>query len=153
MNGHSRHSQGSNPSAEGTPSSGNENAQIQWVLTAIADLKASSGSLHQKLDGHIDSINNKIDRNNNEILVKLTEKNKNIEDKIDSKQQVLELKIESTHDSIKSKHELTCEKMISLEASIINKIREDQKTTNRWVIGMLIAVALGILGIAVRIFL
>lgn len=152
MKGRDSHNPNGNPNAEGTPSSGNENAQFQWVLTAIAELKISNGSLHEKLDGHIESINKKIDNNNNSLFEKVTEKNKGIEDKIDSKQQILELKIESTHDSIKSKHEIACEKMISLEASILNKIREDQKLTNRWVIGMLIAVVIGIAGIAIRLF-
>ncbi|MFV9068692.1 hypothetical protein ABQ366_06895 [Serratia fonticola] len=152
MKGRGSHNPNGNPSAEGTPSSGNENAQFQWVLTAIAELKISNGSLHEKLDGHIESINKKIDSNNNALLEKVTERNKSIEDKIESKQQILELKITSTHESINNKHEVACEKMSGLESSIINKIREDQRVGNRWIIGLLVAIAIGVLGVFARLF-
>lgn len=153
MNGYNKNGRNSNPNAEGPPGNGSENGQLQWVLTTIAKLEMSTSSLHDKLDSHMDAINKKLDSNNSVMFEKMIEKNKNIEDKIDSKHQILELKITNAHESIGSKHEIACEKMISLESSIINKIREEQRQGNRWIIGLLVAVFIGVVGSCLKAFL
>lgn len=139
----------STPNSSSTPNHSSENAQLQWVLTAISELKESSLTIQTKLDSHIDDINKKIDRNHDGISEKITEKHKIIEDKLDLKNQILELRIESNH-------KVVCEKMTGIEPNILNTINKEQKVSNRWVIGLLITligISVGIGGLLLRIFL
>lgn len=139
----------SNPNQNSTPASSSENAQLQWVLSAISDLKESSLTIQAKLDSHIDSINKKIDSNHAGVSEKITEKHKIIEDKLDLKNQILELKIESNHNVV-------CEKITGIEPNILNTINKEQKVSNRWVIGLLITligISVGIGGLLIRVFL
>ncbi|EMI4429601.1 hypothetical protein V6478_003014 [Providencia rettgeri] len=139
----------SNPNQNSTPGSSSENAQLQWVLSAISDLKESSLTIQTKLDSHIDSINKKIDSNHASVSEKITEKHKIIEDKLDLKNQILELKIESNHSMV-------CEKITGIEPTIFNTMYKEQRASNRWVIRLLVTVigiGIGLIGLLIKIFL
>ncbi|PTA96701.1 hypothetical protein C9415_03670 [Kluyvera sp. Nf5] len=152
MNNFQQFNQNANPNEQGTPNLGSENGQLQWILTAIEQLRVSSSSMHDKLDNHIQNINLKIDSNQNAVSERIVDKNKGIEDKLNHKFEVIELKLAAVQKSIDDNHSLACEKIESVKPVIFNKINDDQKISNRWTIGILITLAVAVVGLCIRVF-
>jgi len=152
MNNTPKFNQNANPNDQGTPSLGSENGQLQWILTAIEQLRLSSSSMHDKLDSHIQNINSKIDSNHNAVGEKIIDKNKGIEDKLNHKFEVIELKLTAVQKSIDDNHTLACEKIESVKPIILNKINDEQKVSNRWTVGLLLTLAVAVVGLCIRVF-
>lgn len=144
--------QNANPNDQGTPSLANENGQLQWVLTAIEQLRISSSSMHDKLDNHITNINLKIDSNHNSVNEKISDKNRIIEDKLNHKFEVIEIKLTGVQKSIDDNHINACEKIEGVKPVIFNKINDDQKISNRWTVGIFVTLAVAIITLFVRVF-
>lgn len=141
----------STPNPNGTPNQ-SENSQLQWVVQSIAELKASNAKSQEDLMKMLSELHGKIETTQATISTKIVENNRLFEEKIELRHTLLEEKIKGVSSGIENKHALACEAMKNIEPSIINKINSEQKTSNRWIIGILATVALGVGGILIRVF-
>ncbi|EKN3596699.1 hypothetical protein FG435_004297 [Yersinia enterocolitica] len=113
-------SEGVSPHREGTPSSASDNTQLQWVISAMTQLKNSHDTLASKIE----------------------QQASRFEDKLDSKHERLEERIKSKHESLderlKSSHDLLCSKIDLTEIKIGKNISDSKIATIKWLFGIVL---------------
>lgn len=153
MNKKTEFNQNSTPNLNSTPNSSSDNSQLQWVMQTISELKTSNAKSQEDLVKLLSDLHNKIEATHTSVSEKIVENNKLFEEKIELRHSLLEVRIKGVSDGIESKHALACEIMKSIEPNVINKINNDQKSFNRWIVGLLVGVFLTVGGILIRVLM
>lgn len=108
------------PRRDGTPSRTNENAQLQWIIESVTQLKSSHDNLNGRIDHRFECLEMKIDS-----------RNQTTEAKIDSRHVTTEQKIAHTHDMLVNKID-------TMEMKIQKSISDSRVESIKWAIGLAI---------------
>ena len=118
MNGFSDSAPTESPRRDGPPSQSGENAQLQWLIQSVSQLKVSHESLSGKVDHRLECLEIKFDSRN---------------EKYDAK---IDARHISTEQKIATNHELLISKLENLEGKIQNTIATSKIAGIKWAIGL-----------------
>ncbi|WP_238759113.1 hypothetical protein [Klebsiella oxytoca] len=108
------------PRRDGPPSRTNENAQIQWLIESVTQLKTSHESLNGKIEQRFECLETKIDA-----------RNQTTDARVDARHQTTEQKISGNHDLLMNKIE-------TMELRIQKSISDSKVDGIKWAIGLAI---------------
>ncbi|MGY3922070.1 hypothetical protein LA366_02740 [Aeromonas jandaei] len=138
------------PRQEGTPSRGGDNAQLQWVIESITQLKASHEAIGRQLKADHESLTVEVRTGKESLatsiehkleLLKTTTAQKN--DTIDAKISAMDERLIEKHRAIEERiiqnHSLLMAKIENAELKVGKAHSDARFDTMKWVIGLAVA--------------
>lgn len=143
------------PRSDGTPSRSSENAQLQWLIESVSQLKTS----HERMADKFNGIESHLKSTHENMKSAIDSKLECIETRISSRNELLDSKIDTRHKSTDEKmtgnHELIVSKMETLELRIHKSITDSKAAGAKLYIPLFFSIAMGIPGtvwMAIQIF-
>lgn len=138
------------PRQEGTPSRGGDNAQLQWVIESITQLKASHEAIGSQLKANHESLTVEVRTGKESLATTIEHKLELLKTTTAQKSDTIDAKISAMDERLIEKHRAIEERIIQNHSLLMAKIEnaelkvgkahsDSRFDTMKWVIGLAVA--------------
>lgn len=139
------------PRTDSTPSRSNDNAQLQWLIESVSQLKTSHERMTNSIEHKFESIDSHLKSSHEHMKGVIDNKFECIETKIEARNGSFDDRFDTRHkatdEKMTSNHNLIMVKMEALELRIHNSIAESKISGAKWYIPLALSIIMGIPGV------
>ncbi|HHQ4892814.1 TPA: hypothetical protein ACSP31_000814 [Aeromonas veronii] len=129
---------GERPKQEGTPSKVSDNAQLQWVLESITQLKASQESMHAQLKASHDALATNVEHKFDLLHAQNETKNVTLDTKLSSIDGKSQDRHKALEDKIENSHQLLISKIENSELRLNKTLSDTRIDSIKWIVGLVV---------------